>query len=242
MGGNAAANLSGWKDTARMTEFLIFALSTDWFLPYWEEIGIFIAGDKKVCIQQGCRQIVDHLAGGDDTTFMLSFTEGDRHKAHSEVVSLSRKCDAEPEISSTVEEWRNLSSEELTAVVQCAGLNSLIPSVDASVDLPHLEFGIRAKVVRAWEPHKLDASVFRDVCLNSKTEWDLRMRGLLSIPRTLPNQLWRVLLNRRFRAFWADVQECLSPQQVQELVSWYRAVIKAKTHQERPDLIPSFIG
>lgn len=225
-----------------MTEYLVLLLSTDWFLPYWTEIGIDIANAKKVGIQQGCRQIIDQITNGDDSTFVLSFSEHHRQEAESKFLTLLRKWESEPEVSATFREWENLSHGELSAVVQCAMLNAEVPSADGSGNVPCLEFAIRVEVVKAWEAHSLKASVFRDICLSSKTTWDLRTQKLLSSPRTLVNQLWRVLLDHRFRAFWMDLQKRLSSQQLQELVSWYRAMVKAKVHEDRPDLIPSYIS
>jgi hypothetical protein len=225
-----------------MTDHLLLLLSTDWFLPYWTEIGIDIAEDKRVGIQQGCRQIVDEILNGVDSFYLASFSEERKQVTESRFLELSQRLDAQPELAAMWKEWRNLSHQELTAVVECAMLNAQIPSADGSGEVPYLEFAVRVEVVKAWETHSLKASVFRDICLSSKTDWDLRMQKLLSSPRTLVNQLWRVLLDRRFRAFWADLQKQLTPQQLKDLVSWYRAMVKAKAHEDRPDLIPSYIS
>jgi len=246
MGAEASSLLPGMSGSAEsesnMTEYLVLLLSTDWFLPYWTEIGINIAEHKKVGIQQGCRQIVDQIADGDNSTFVRSFSEHLRQEAESKFLTLLRRWEAEAEVSATLKEWENLSHRELTAVVECAMLNAQIPSADSSGDVPYLEFAIRAEIVKAWEVHSLKSSVFRDICLSSKTNWDLRTQKLLSSPKTLVNQLWRVLLDHRFRAFWADLQNRLTSQQLQELVSWYRAMVKAKAHEDRPDLIPWYIS
>jgi hypothetical protein len=66
-------------------------------------------------------------------------------------------------------------------------LNAQVPSADGSGDVPFLEFAIRAEVVNAWETYSLKA-VFRDICLSSKTDWDLRTEKMLSGPWTLVNQ------------------------------------------------------
>ena len=50
---------------------------------------------------------------------------------------------------------------------------------------PHLEFSIRVEVVKAWEIHAVSAEVFQDVSLSSNTEWDIRIRKLLSNPKRL---------------------------------------------------------
>lgn len=225
-----------------MMEYLIILLSTDWFLPYWTEIGVDVPENKKAKIQKGCRQIIDEILDGADSFYLASFHEERKQETGRKFLALLRQAEAEPEVSTTFREWANLSHNELTAVVECAMLNAEIPSADGSGNVPCLEFPIRAEVVKAWDAHSLKASVFRDICLSSETAWDLRTQKLLTSPRTLVNQLWRVLLDHRFRAFWTDLQRRLSSQQLQELVSWYRAMVKAKAHEDRPDLIPSYIS
>lgn len=225
-----------------MTDYLVLLLSTDWFLPFWTEIGIDIADNRKLCIQEGCRHIIDELLNGDDNFFLISFSEDRRRVTREQFLALLRQCEAESEASATFSEWEKLSHRELTAVVAYAGLNAKVPSADGSTNVPYLEFAIRVEVMQLWEIYRLDPAIFRNICLNSNTKWDLRTQKLLSSQRTLVNQLWRVLLNHRFRSFWADLQQRLSSQQLQELVSWYRAVTKAQMDGDRPDLIPSYIN
>lgn len=186
-------------------------------------------------------QIIYEILDGADSFYLASFSEERKQMTESKLLALLRQLEAEREMAATCDEWENLSHGELTPVVECAMLNAEVPSADGSGNVPYLEFAIRAEVVKAWEAHSLKASVFRDICLSSKTTWDLRTQKLLSSPRTLVNQLWRVLLDHRFRAFWTDLQKRLSSQQIQELVSWYREMVKAKAHEDRPDLIPSYI-
>ena len=87
----------------------------------------------------------------------------------------------------------------------------------------------------------MDPAVFEDICLSSKTEWDIRTQKMLNSPKTLKNQLWRVLLDHRLRAFWADLRERLNPQQLQQLTSWYRAMIKITSKDDRPVPLPSYM-
>lgn len=229
------------KITETMADFLILLLSTDWFLPYWIEIGIVFPENKKIIIQTGCRQIVEGLLGGADSFYLVSFSEERKKVTRERFLALLRQWETEAEMSVALGERENLSHKELTAVVACAMLNAEISSADGSGNAPDLEFAIRAEVVKSWEAHRLKASVFREICLSSKTSWDIRTQKLLSSPRTLVNQLWRVLLHHRFRAFWRELQNRLSSKQLQELVSWYRAMVKAKAQEDRPDLIPSYI-
>jgi hypothetical protein len=116
-----------------------------------------------------------------------------------------------------------------------------VPAADGSGAVPYLEFPIRAEVVKAWEKHAVKATVFQDICLGYKTEWDIRTRRLLVSPKTLVNQLWRVLLDHRLRAFGADLRERLTPAQLLELASWYRARIKGTSQEDSPIPFPSYI-
>src|SRR5947199_10858238 len=99
-----------------MIEFLVLLLSTDWFLPYWAEIGIDVAEDKKIGIQQGCREIVEEILGGDDSTFLRSFSERHRREAGSGFLALLRRTDAQPELSTTRTELAPLSHTDLSAI------------------------------------------------------------------------------------------------------------------------------
>src|SRR2546426_1750670 len=200
-----------------MTDYLIMLLSTDWFMPYWAEIGIDLAEDKRIRIQQGCREILEEILGGADSFHLVDLSEERKQATESKFIAVLRRCDAEPELSATRTEWARLSHTELTAVFLCANFNRQIPSADGSGVAPYLEFPVRAEVVKTWEAYALDPAVFEDICLSSKTEWDIRTQKMLNSPKTLKNQLWRVLLDHRLRAFWADLRERLNPQQLQQL-------------------------
>ena len=230
----------GGRAKSIMTDYLIMLLSTDWFLPYWTEIGIDIAEEKRIGIQQGCREILEEILGGADSLYLANLSKERKEATKSKFIALLRRCEAEREVSATRTEWGNLSNRELTAVVQCAGLNRDIPSADGSGAALYLELPIRAEAVKTWEAHDLDPAVFEDICLSSKTEWDIRTQKMLTSPKTLKNLLWRVLLDHRLRAFWADLRERLTPQQLQQLASWYRAMIKTISKDDQPAL-PSYM-
>jgi YqeY-like protein len=227
--------------TSFMTDLLIMLLSTDWFLPYWTEIGIDFAEDKRIRIQQGCREILEEILHGADSYFLAEFSERRKQATESRFIALLRRYEAEREVSAALKEWGNMSHRELTAVWECASLNRLIPSADGSGAVPYLELPIRAEVVKTWEAHALDPAVFENICLSSKTEWDIRTQKLLVSPKTLKNQLWIVLLDHRLRAFWADLRERLTPQQLQQLTSWYRAMIKITSKDDRPVVLPFYM-
>jgi hypothetical protein len=225
-----------------MIDELIMLLSTDWFLPYWNEIGITIVDEKKIGIQVGCRELVKQILHGADSLFLMDFSEERRQDTDAKFRSLLQTWDAETEVSATWKEWANLSHEELTKAWACSHLNLKLSSGDVSEGTLHLEFAVRTEVVRTWEKFALKPSRFRDISLSSRTEWDVYVGKLFGKPHTLASQLRKVLLDHRLRAFWADISERLTSQQLQELISWYRSMIKSTFQQDRPDLIPSYIS
>lgn len=224
-----------------MIDLLVLLLSTDWFLPYWQEIGIDVPENTRTLIQKGCREIVDEILDGKDSLFLVDLSQERRRETESEFISFLRSLGVEREASATVHEWANMTHAQLSAAWACAGLNREIPSAGNSGMGPHLEFPIQAEVIRAWDPHSLRPDVFRDVCLSSNTAWDIRTRKILVSERSLVNHLWAELLDHRLRAFWADLHKTLSPRQRQELVSWYREMIRHKSKGDRPIVLPSYI-
>jgi hypothetical protein len=224
-----------------MTDYLILLLSTDWFLPHWAEIGIDIGEAKKVDIQQGCRAIVDQILGGADSYYLISFGPARMHETQTTFRALLQRCDAELEVSSARVEWAGLTHQELTAAFVCAGLNSRLGSGDAALAPPFLDPPVRVALIKTWETYLLNPSRFPDICLKSETGWDIRVQRLLSSPTALANQLWRVLLNRRLRAFWLDLHQRLAAAQLQQVVSWYHAEVRGPLGNDRPELVPSYV-
>jgi len=225
-----------------MIDFLVILLSTDWFLPYWREIGIDIEETKRVAIQQECREIVNEMLDGKESIFLSDCSEERKHATSSKFLAAMRKCDAELAIAATWTEWASLSHEELNAVVLCSLLNREMSSPDSASGDPPSDFVLRAEVAKIWEAYALSPSIFRDICLNSTTEWDIRTRHVLSSPRALVNQLWIVLLYGRLRAFWAYIRGRVAAGQIQDLIDWYRAMIKSRVKEDRPVRIPSFMS
>jgi len=225
-----------------MTDYLLLLLSTDWFLPHWTEIGIDISDETaKVEVQQGCREIVGAILNGLPDFFFADFSDDSIHETESKFQALVSRVGVRLKVSSTLAEWSSLSHQELNAAWLCASLNSQIASADALGQGPQLEFPIRASVIKTWELHPLSAEVFRDVCLSSNTEWDIRIGKLLLNPRALVNRLWKVLVNHRLRVFWTDLRDLLSAKQLQQLASWYRAMIRSNSKEGQPVLLPSYI-
>lgn len=239
---SARENIRNETETLDMTDDLIMLLSTDWFLPYWAEIQINMAEDKKIGIQQGCREIVTQILGGAENLSLSDFSEERKRETRSKFLALLRAWNAEKEMSTTYQEWATLSHQELNAAWTCAYLNRKLSSGDVPTGIPDLGHQLRAEVLKAWEKYALKSSLYRDTCLNSSTEWDVQTRTALGRPGSLASQLQRVLLDHRLREFWEHLRQVLTESQVRELVSWYEAMVKSMSHDDRPDLIPPYIS
>ena len=225
-----------------ITDYLILLLSTDWFLPYWDEIGIELGSEKRIPIQQGCREIVREILQGRDDFFFSEFSQDRIRETGARFLALARESDAEDHIRQAWDEWAEQSNEALGATVECALLNREICAPDVNKPASSLAFHIRAEVAITWEQFALDASAFRRVCLESETEWDIWTRRILGSPISLVNQLWRMLLDRRLRSFWEHLLGRLTPAEVTELVKWYRAMTGMGHNEGAPGRIPSYMN
>jgi hypothetical protein len=225
----------------RMADSLIMLLSTDWFLPYWAEIGIKTSEEKKSCVQQGCRKIVAQILGDNESKFMSDFSDERMRETEARLLALIQNCGAELELSETCKEWANLSNQERNAAWNCARSNSQLRLGAVSENGPVLDTSIRSEVGRIWEQYHVEAYAFRDICLHSKTDWDMYAQIAWNGPTVLVGQLQSVLQYRRLREFWNQLRQRLTVQQLDQLVSWYRAMIDFRLHDDRPDLIPSYM-
>jgi len=233
--------MSAMTLAAGFSDYLLILMSTDWFLPYWPEIGINIDSNKKVAIQRGCRRIVDRILDGADEIYLSDFSYERRQETCSRFQELLRNCSAEMEVAGTWEEWNSLSHRQLSVALICAALNSTIASSSDSAPELQLNPLIRLEADKEWKSHELSPSIFREVCLNSTTEWDIHTRAILASPRTLVNQLWRVLVFRHLRSFWAHLQRKLTVNQLQELRLWYRAMVIRELQTDRLESIQLFM-
>ena len=226
---------------SNMTDNLIMLLSTDWFLPYWGEIGISIDEVKKRGIQQGCREIVKYILSGSKDYYLRNISLKRKRKSVFRFRALLRKWEAEPEVSETYEEWANLFLGKLNAsfTYWCSTIELVQDRVQEGG--PNLNASIRAEVVKAWETSHMEVPGFPDICLKSESSWDAYTRTLLVSPKSLGTILNSVLGEHSFKSFWTNLRQRLTPEQVQELLAWYRAMTVNKFHEDRPDLVPSYM-
>lgn len=228
--------------------FLIMLLSTDWFLPFWSEIGFDADIEMKARMQEGCREIVRTVIVGkskdDEGEFdYIDWREELELKANSMLLELIEKLDAKGAASAVLEEWKPRDHDGLTSTLMLSMLtHELIEGVglDAS---PAPDVSIRAAVMEATISYGLDPRQFEEISTKSESSWDKYIRSLLDldeIPDALSNNLVPAVHLHRLRVLWNRVSERLTGRQRQELLSWYRPMAKSRGLPWDP--IPSFIG
>jgi hypothetical protein len=224
-----------------MIDELIMLLSTDWFLPFWAEVGIDVGETKRNSIQLGCRGIVSQIVGRATLMFQVDFSEERKQETSLRFLSLLKECGAETELSAACREWANRPDQELTAVWNCAHLNRRISKGDIPEGLPHLNADIKMEVENIWSRYDLVPFKFKDIARSSETDWDTYIHSLAGGSDLLSTVLQRVLLSYKLKEFWDALRKSLTQQQMQNLVLWYRAMNKGMSHKDRPDLILSYM-
>jgi len=226
---------------SNMTDSLIMLLSTDWFLPYWAEIGINIDEAKKVSVQLGCREIVAQILGGCSDYYRSNISPDRKRETTSLFLLLLRKSNTEPEMLETHNEWAKSSLGKVNPSAMYWG--HTIALVQGRVQESGLTLAapIKAEVVKIWEECQMNEPGFPDICQKSESTWDVHINTLLTSPKRLGSILNSMLRERSFRSFWNHLGEHLTPQQLQELAAWYRAMTVNKLHEDRPDLVPSYM-
>ena len=54
---------------------LVMLLSADWFVPYWQLIGIFTDNKRKSLLRDECREIVPQIMSGATQYWYTDFSE-----------------------------------------------------------------------------------------------------------------------------------------------------------------------
>jgi hypothetical protein len=81
-----------------MSDKVIMLLSSDWFFPYWDRIGLRIDDDKKKeSLHHGCRKIVEQFMSNAKEYWHISFAPGRVERTRSMLESLLRKMTSLPE-------------------------------------------------------------------------------------------------------------------------------------------------
>ncbi|MCU1305342.1 MAG: hypothetical protein JWN45_37 [Acidobacteriaceae bacterium] len=211
-------------------------LSTDWFFPFWSEIGLDLDSAMKARMQEGCREIVRTVVVGksvdDEGEFdYVDWTPKAELKAKSILLDLTDKLDAKGAASALLEEWMSRDHDGLTSTLMLSLLtHELIEGVGLNTS-PAPDFAIRAAVMEATVSYDLDPSQFAEISMKSTSSWDKYVRSLLDLdemPDALSVNLVPAVQVHRLRMLWNRVSERLTVRQRQELLSWYRPIAKSR--------------
>jgi hypothetical protein len=223
-----------------MVDQLVMLLSTDWFKPYWNSIGLDINENAKASIQQGCRQILGQILSGVENYYHTSFSEERLAQTRLMLESLVTGSVPETRVLAVIEEWTKLSHEGQKAAWICSSLTGEALLGQISEEDLRLGPAITSIMVGALAKYDLESFEFVEICEASETSWDRYTRGLTpELPTTLADTLGSVLTSWRFEAFWNSVRGKLAPTQRNELIAWYRRMAKARS---RRDLIPAYVN
>jgi hypothetical protein len=224
-----------------MTNFLdslVMLLSTDWFKPYWVAIGINLDESKKGLMQEGCREVVSQILSGATEYWLTSFSDERREETRAMFESLAKKSGAEEAVAETAKEWFEMFDEDLKAGSLFEILTGDLLSDNVIEDGPLPCSDIRAVVARAREEQDFTEIDFNKLCTSSKSSWDRYMRELTpELPTSLSDTLLIFLRTRSFKALWTSIEGKLTPEQREELTSWYRAAAKLRAKR---DIAPSY--
>jgi len=225
-----------------MTDELLILLSTDWFLPYWGNIGIVVDDATKNCIHEGSRRIVSKFVGDAQRMFEVDLTDRRKQETRGSVITLLRQCGAEQELSAIFEEWASKTEKDRSTVWNFFNLNQIAVSNPSPHGYPEIGVAIRAKLARVWEIFDFEFAQIRKACLSSTTDWDRRIHVILGGAATLSELLVNALRSRTLHDFWRRLRLELSSEEARTLTAWYRDMTTAMTKGERPDLIPSYVN
>src|SRR5712691_4459739 len=202
---------------------LIMLLSTDWFMPHWRVIGIHLAERPKVCVQQGCRDIVRRIMSERAEYYHVEFSAARVDATWSTFDNLLKECEAEREIivdSLLADKSDTLlddGTEWLITVLTERLLN------DRATNEPELDSEVLALLggLRSVLAGRRGID-FSKLCLGSDSEWDKYTRSVTpEIPSMLGHEVSAILTRNDFGAIWNFINSRLTDAQKRKLLDWY---------------------
>lgn len=217
-----------------MIDLVLMLLSSDWFLPYWNEIGLNVEGDQRDSIQRGCREILDQFIDKD-----ASYIDSDFRPRRLEETTkrLELLLEQTAGLSLSKLDWSGDPGDDLSTGIMLQALNDLAKG--------HLD------VFLGWEIRKLANNTLADIdcedselgssLVTSDTTWD---RTLVSLfpedPDGLQNLAESIIRKRRLKVLWNRLGETLAKEQKEQLLDWYRQTCAKRGIPAQA--VPSFIS
>ena len=216
-------------------------LSTDWFLPFWSEIGICVDDAKKADIHEGCRAIVRRFMGDRGNYFQIDFTDKRRQETESLLIDLLGRLGAGYVRFVLEKEGSGSNKDEMSTGIMSSILAHDLLLRDEGTAGPVLDDAIRTGVIEAIVAYDVDPNQFSRISVESDSTWDVYVSGLLAeTPGTLSNIAFFAAQEIRLKALWRRICERLSEKQRVDLICWYRIMAASRGIPINP--VPSFIS
>lgn len=172
------------KQRSRKDHFIdriTMLLSTDWFFPYWELVGIDVP--KKGEFRVGCREIVRGFMKQATSYYNINFSEERSKSTLRAFRELSASVGFEGSESSFGWKLELASGDDRHQLETTAWLFSTVRKTLLADE--NLEKNIR-EALQEVNKARLNMPNFGDLCLESQSEWDVYIRSLTP---ELPNSL-----------------------------------------------------
>jgi hypothetical protein len=214
-----------------MSDKVIMLLSSDWFFPYWDRIGMKIDDDKKKeSLHHGCRKIVEQFMSNAKEYWHISFAPGRVERTRSMLESLLRKTSL-PEstagILMALASAERAETEDMGMDFVMFALTERLQTITAEADSVYLSAEVREIVTEISAKSEAEVD-WEQLCLSSATTWDRYLKGITpEQPTALADFLIAEVLVKSFQPLWAKVTAKLNAKQQGELIDWYRASAKS---------------
>jgi hypothetical protein len=209
-----------------MLDRFVMLLSTDWFKPHWNTIGVETDESQKDCIQHGAREVVRQIMSGIDEYWLASFAPERIEATRLKMDSILGNAPASAR--KVFEHWYRMTDEELRILNILYSLTADIYTGDAKVRAS-LDPETRQRVLAAFDLDAKGDIDFEDCSMNSRSQWDNYIKQVTpDLPTYLPDAVANFVRATTFREFWRLVQRVLDESQNRQLRSWYQSATSSR--------------
>jgi hypothetical protein len=221
-----------------MTDYLVMLLSTDWFLPFWSEIGIDAGTDLKDLVKESCRAMVRHFMGTGEDYFRIDFRDERMRETHSQFIGLLREYGLESVVN--IETFAH-SGDDLGIGLMLRALTHDLLSEEKVNAIPSLDDVTRIAIAEG-KKYDLDPSQLSKTSRESGSGWDKYLESVFcDVPDTLSTFAMFSVQRYRLKHLWMRMCEILSEVQRSKLLEWYRIRARSIGFPGDIDPVPQFI-
>jgi hypothetical protein len=212
-------------------DLLIMLLSTDWFAGYWNVVGLNLSKKQEQGIRNGCRSMIEELmSDGKDYYNSASMTTKRMLATRAKLISLFDQNQIAKSAIDAVENILNISFESECNAQNIDSLNVALHArkedLVATIDEYLLTAVVGASDKWSHEPDCLPYLLSREA--RASSPWDLYIKKIH--PETSLSHLASAAqLLRKNSCIWSELQNTLTPSQIQSLLSFYRNIIPTIT-------------